>query len=60
MISPKTKLALGAVLLSQAKWGCEVLASEYQSQVEANPTPWKHRLHGANKNRRASHKGKRR
>ena len=55
MSSPKVKLALGAILLSTPT----VLFSEVcgpDEETNENPTPWKTRLYGANKDRRAARK----
>lgn len=57
MSSPKVKLVLGAILLT-----LPTIASNYAESVQAedeltpNPTPWKTRLYGANKDRRAARK----
>lgn len=54
MNSLKTKLVLGAVLLSAPTMMPEVCQPEVER--EPDPCPWKVRLYGANKDRRAARK----
>jgi hypothetical protein len=55
-MSPRTKLVLGAVLLSLPTLVCNPESVQAEAELTPNPTPWKTRLYGANKDRRAARK----
>ncbi len=57
MSSPRTKLVLGAILLSLPSVTHNYVETvQAEDELTPDPTPWKTRLYGANKDRRASRK----